>query len=111
MWGVVLAIIAMTYETSTLNLVDLAFTMTTYTYGPMIGLILLSIIGLNHANWTIPAVIVSVGLVAALNHPNWLGLPTEGAVLAWPWLFPIAAITTVGVAIGLDRLTTRNREL
>ena len=62
MWGVALAIIAMTYETSTLNLVDLAFTMTTYTYGPMIGLILLSIIGLNHANWAIPAVIVSVAL-------------------------------------------------
>ena len=109
-WGIALGVIAMTYENSSMNLVDLAFTMTTYTYGPMIGLILLSIIGLNHANRTIPAVIVSVGLVAVLNHPNWLGFTIEGAVLAWPWLSPIAAITTVGVAISLDRLTTRSRE-
>ena len=109
-WGIALGVIAMTYENSSMNLVDLAFTMTTYTYGPMIGLILLSIIGLNHANCTIPAVLVSVVLVAVLNHPNWLGFTIEGAVLAWPWLFPIAAITTVGVAISLDRMTTGSRE-
>ncbi len=97
----------MTYQTSELNLVDLAFTMTTYTYGPMFGLILLSIIGLRKAASCFPAVGFSILLVIILNHPGFIGLPYPSPLLAWPWLFPIATLCTLGIALGLDYLRDR----
>jgi len=106
-WGLVLAAMAVTYQTSELNLVDLAFTMTTYTYGPMFGLILLSIIGLRTSALCFPAVGFSILLVVGLNHPSFIGLPYAAPLLAWPWLFPIATLCTLGIALGLDHLRAR----
>ena len=107
-WGIVLAAMAVTYQTSELNLVDLAFTMTTYTYGPLFGLILLSIIGLREARSCFPAVGLSILIVVALNHPQLIGFSSAAPLLAWPWLFPIATLCTVGIALGLDQLKARS---
>ncbi|MGI9204364.1 MAG: sodium:solute symporter family transporter, partial [Woeseiaceae bacterium] len=42
-WGIVLAVMAWQFSASKLDIVTLAFSMTTYTWGPMLGLFLLSI--------------------------------------------------------------------
>ena len=43
-WGAVLAAMAWQFSASKLDIVTLAFSMTTYTWGPMLGLFLLSIL-------------------------------------------------------------------
>lgn len=110
-WGVVLSAMAWQFSASQLDLVTLAFSMTTYTWGPMLGLFVLSILSLRyrvaHAG---RAVIGSIVVVLLINEPEilnpMLGTLFSGPLLAWPWLFPIG--TAVCVLGGLrGRLTER----
>jgi SSS family solute:Na+ symporter len=95
-WGAVLATMAWQFSASELDLVTLAFSMTTYTWGPMLGLFLLSMVS---RRWQVAgvgkSVIASILLVLFINEPQLVN-PLFGTVystplLAWPWLFPIGA--------------------
>ncbi len=99
-WGIVLAAMAWQFSASELDLVTLAFSMTTYTWGPMLGLFVLSILArryrVAHVGW---AVMASIVVVLLINEPEILnpvfGTLFAGPLLAWPWLFPIGTLVCV----------------
>lgn len=96
-WGVVLAFMAWQFSASRVDLVTLAFTMTSYTYGPMLGIFLLSIIAPRYRIARLGvSVVFSVVVVLLLNEPQILnvafGTQFSGPLLAWPWLFPIGTL-------------------
>jgi len=104
LWGLILCLMAYAMADSRLNLIDLAFTMTTYTYGPLLGVMVMSMVGMRRGYLVIPAALVSIMLVVAINHPGLL-VPSkvdEGPLLAWPWLFPIGTISCLLLAYGSD---------
>jgi hypothetical protein len=94
------------------NLIDLAFGILTYTYGPLLGVLLAAIIP---GRRNIPGLFVGVALSmlgVALIRPelpqflSFIGLPGAAESLtalrpgiAFPWLFPINAAITLGFAL------------
>ncbi len=105
-WGLILCLMANGLANTRLNLIDLAFTMTTYTYGSLLGVMIMSIIGMRRGYLLVPAVVASISLVIIVNHPTLLfgsGLD-PGPLLAWPWLFPLGTISCVMFAYGGDLL-------
>ncbi len=104
LWGAVLALMAWQFSTSKLDIVTLAFSMTTYTWGPMLGLFLLSMAAPHYriAN-IVGGVVFSVLVVLFINEPQLLnplfGTLYSGPLLAWPWLFPIGTICCFAFAI------------
>lgn len=103
-WGVVLAFMAWQFSASKLDLVTLAFSMTTYTWGPMLGLFILSIIASRYRVAGVGrSVILSILIVLFINEPQLLnrllGTQFDGPLLAWPWLFPIGAMVCVTSAM------------
>lgn len=96
-WGVVLAVMAWQFSASKLDIVTLAFSMTTYTWGPMLGLFLLSMVTnrfrVAGIGWS---VLLSILVVLLINEPEVLnpifGTVYDSPLLAWPWLFPIGAL-------------------
>ncbi len=103
-WGGVLAFMAWQFSASELDLVNLAFSMTTYTYGPMLGIFLLSMAAPRYRVRGVgKAVIASVAVVLLINEPEILN-PVVGGdfsepLLAWPWLFPIGSLTCFALAL------------
>jgi Na+/proline symporter len=102
-WGAVLAFMAWQFSASKLDLVNLAFSMTTYTYGPMLGIFLLSIAAPKFRVARIGvSVLLSVFVVLLVNMPELLnpvfGTVYSGPLLAWPWLFPIGALVCFAAA-------------
>jgi Na+/proline symporter len=103
-WGALLGVTAWQFSQSTGDLITLAFSMTTYTLGPMLGLFILSLLSARYrvSNIT-PAVCVSVLVVLAVNEPELFTGVIEHSftspLLAWPWLFPIGTLVCVGLAI------------
>ena len=96
-WGSVLAFMAWQFSASQLDLVTLAFSMTTYTWGPTLGLFLLSIAAPNYRVSGIgKSVLFSLLVVLLINKPELLnpiiGTSFAEPLLAWPWLFPIGAL-------------------
>jgi len=103
-WGIVLALMAWQFSTSELDLVTLAFSMTTYTWGPMLGLFMLSMMARRYFVAGIgKAVMASIVVVLLINEPQILnsvfGAAFVGPLLAWPWLFPIGSLVCVGLSI------------
>ena len=102
-WGVVLAVMAWQFSATELDLVTLAFSMTTYTWGPMLGLFLLSMVAKKHRVAGVGrAVILSIIVVLFINEPELLN-PVLGTVyasplLAWPWLFPLGTAVCFAAA-------------
>jgi Na+/proline symporter len=102
-WGTVLAVMAWQFSASKLDLINLAFSMTTYTYGPMLGIFLLSIAAPKFRVERIgTSVLLSVFVVLLLNKPELMnpvfGTLFSGPPLAWPWLFPIGALVCFAAA-------------
>lgn len=96
-WGAVLASMAWQFSASKLDIVTLAFSMTTYTWGPMLGLFLLSMVVPRYRVARIgSSVIFSVIVVLIINEPEILnpvfGTAYTSPLLAWPWLFPIGTL-------------------
>ena len=96
-WGLVLAAIAWQFTKSGGDIITLAFSMTTYTLGPMLGLFLASLI--SHritVNGFTVAVAMSMAIILLINQPQLMNpvLATNfsAPLLAWPWLFPIGAL-------------------
>ncbi len=103
-WGAVLAIMAWQFSASKVDIVTLAFSMTTYTWGPMLGLFLLSILAKHYRVAGIGrSVVASIILVLLINEPEifnpLLGTSFESPLLAWPWLFPIGSMVCVGLSL------------
>ncbi len=103
LWGVILGFMAWQFSASELDLVTLAFSMTTYTWGPMLGLFMLSIAARRYRVSGIGgAVVTSIGIVLLINEPELLGflpgMDYSTPLLAWPWLFPIGALTCFALA-------------
>lgn len=97
------------------NLIDLAFGMVAYTYGPLLGILLAAILpGQRSLYGLITGVIISV-LVVAWVRPElpqflaWLGadafaitITETSPKIASPWFYPInAAITLLGACLPL----------
>lgn len=96
-WGAVLAFMAWQFSASQLDLVTLAFSMTTYTWGPMLGLFMLSMAAPYYRVTAIGrSVLFSIAVVLLINEPELLnvfpGLAFDGPLLAWPWLFPVGSL-------------------
>ena len=110
-WGVVLAVMAWQFSASKLDLVTLAFSMTTYTWGPMLGLFMLSVLA---RRWRVAgigrSVIASIVVVLFINEPELVnpifGTAFASPLLAWPWLFPIGSMVCVGLSLRGRRLET-----
>jgi len=103
-WGAVLAIMAWQFSASKLDIVTLAFSMTTYTWGPMLGLFLLSMLAKHYRVAGIGrSVVGSIIVVLLINEPEMFnplfGTSFEGPVLAWPWLFPVGSMVCVGLSL------------
>jgi hypothetical protein len=93
-----LAAIAALFDESGRNLIDLAFTMTTYTYGPLMALLILSLMGYRGRLYLASAIPTTLVFMIILNHPSLLsplGIIMTGPVIAWPWLFPIGTLLTL----------------
>ena len=96
-WGTVLAVMAWQFSASQLDIVTLAFSMTTYTWGPMLGLFVLSMVAPRFRVAGVGrSVIFSVIVVLLINEPEILnpvfGTTYSNPLLAWPWLFPIGTL-------------------
>lgn len=103
-WGLLLAVTAWELSKSQGDLITLAFSMTTYTLGPMLGLFILSLLSTRlRVGGIAPAVCISVLAVLVLNEPELFTPIIDHSntvpLLAWPWLFPIGALVCVALAI------------
>jgi len=103
-WGAVLAVMAWQFSASKLDIVTLAFSMTTYTWGPMLGLFILSILSTRYrVAGAGNAVMTSIVVVFFINEPEilnpLLGTLFASPLLAWPWLFPIGALLCVTLSL------------
>jgi Na+/proline symporter len=104
LWGAVLALMAWQFSASRLDLVTLAFSMTTYTWGPMLGLFLLSMAATRYRVAGVGrSVLASICIVLLINEPQIMN-PVFGTVftaplIAWPWLFPIGALTCFSLSL------------
>jgi hypothetical protein len=91
------------------NLIDLAFGMVAYTYGPVLGILLAAILpGKKTFAGILLGVVISVGLVAWMRpelpslletlglSPSWL--VDSRPMIAFPWMYPINALITFGCA-------------
>lgn len=108
-WGAVLAFMAWQFSASKLDLVTLAFSMTTYTWGPMLGVLLLSMIVPRYRVAAIGrSVVFSIVVIFLINKPEvlnpLLGSDYDGPLLAWPWLFPTGTLCCFLAAIRGPRL-------
>jgi SSS family solute:Na+ symporter len=103
-WGVVLAFMAWMFSATELDLITLAFSMTTYTWGPMLGLFLLSMAAPRYrVENIVRSVALSILVVLLINEPEILnpifGTAFGAPLLAWPWLFPIGTLVCFLTAI------------
>ena len=71
-WGAVLALMAWQFSATELDIVTLAFSMTTYTWGPMLGLFLLSMLAVRYrvstADTLEPSIMCSEVRTVLLEH-------------------------------------------
>ncbi len=116
LWGIALSVFAimlnMLYQRGDKNLIDFAFRMLSYTYGPMLGILLLAVFPVHRSTLGILiGTLISI-VLAALILPDvstaLRGMGLEDATpqqwFAWPWLFPINAGITFLCGWGLGRL-------
>lgn len=97
-------------EAKNKNLIDLAFGMVAYTYGPVLGILLAAILpGKKSFAGVLLGVAISVALVAAMRPElpsllNALGLPSAwlesiAPKIAFPWMYPVNAAITLGCSM------------
>lgn len=99
-WAVVLGGFAMLLAGSDERLIPLAFAMTAYTYGPMLGLFLLVLFVPRQRIVNAPlGVGVSLLGVLLIHNAQFFGLTTQRELVAFPWLFPLGALLCVGFAL------------
>ena len=99
-WGVVLGAFAFSLAGRGEQLVPLAFQMTTYTYGPMLGLFLLALfVPRARIHSLALGVAASMLGVMVVGNASQLGLAPPGGWVAFPWLFPLGGLLCVAFAM------------
>lgn len=99
-WGAVLGGFAVLLAGRGEQLVPLAFQMTAYTYGPMLGLFLLALFVPRERIHSIPlGVAASMLGVLAVDNAARLGWTDGGPLVAFPWLFPLGGLLCVTAAM------------
>jgi SSS family solute:Na+ symporter len=99
-WGVALGAFAALLAGRGEQLVPLAFQMTAYTYGPMLGLLLLALFVPRARIHSIPlGVAASMLGVLAVDNAARLGWTDGGPLVAFPWLFPLGGLLCVAVSM------------
>jgi Na+/proline symporter len=123
-WAVVLSGVAILLaggyaRSENKNLIDLAFGMVAYTYGPLLGILIAAILpGRRSLNGLVAGVVVSILIVAWVRPELRQMLASVGAgdfakllmesrpKIADPWFYPInTAITLLGACLPLGRMT------
>jgi len=99
-WGVILGAFALLVSGSGEALVPLAFAMTAYTYGPMLGLLLLALFVpvKRIGSATLGVVVSMVGVLLVHNAKNF-GFTDGTDLVAFPWLFPLGVLLCLGTAL------------
>ena len=99
-WAVILGGFALLLSGTDERLIPLAFAMTAYTYGPMLGLFLLALFVPKERIVSAPRG-VALALVGVLlvHNAQFFGLTTERELVAFPWLFPLGVALCVGFAL------------
>jgi SSS family transporter len=99
-WGLVLGAFAFSLAGRGEQLVPLAFQMTTYTYGPMLGLFLLALfVPRARIHSLALGVAASMLGVMVVGNASQLGLAPPGGWVAFPWLFPLGGLLCVAFAM------------
>jgi Na+/proline symporter len=99
-WGVVLGAFAFSLAGRGEQLVPLAFQMTAYTYGPMLGLFLLALfVPRARIHSLALGVAASMLGVMVVGNASQLGLAPPGGWVAFPWLFPLGGLLCVAFAM------------
>lgn len=116
-WGVLLSLVAIVLaagysENENKNLIDLAFGMVAYTYGPLLGILMAAILPGNRSLPGLFAGVITSILVVAWVRPELAqllsamgfdGISKEISEskppLAFPWFYPICALITLGGAM------------
>jgi SSS family solute:Na+ symporter len=99
-WGVILGGFAFSLAGRGEQLVPLAFQMTTYTYGPMLGLFVLALfVPRERIHSLALGVAVSMFGVMLVGNAAQLGLAPAGGWVAFPWLFPLGGSLCVAFAM------------
>jgi len=92
-WAVVLGGFALALSGSDERLIPLAFAMTAYTYGPMLGLFLLALFVPKERITSAPlGVAVALVGVLVVHNAQFFGLTTQREMVAFPWLFPLGVL-------------------
>lgn len=99
-WGVILGGFALSLAGRGEQLVPLAFQMTTYTYGPMLGLFLLALfVPRERIHSLALGVVASMAGVLLVGNAAQFGLAPAGGWVAFPWLFPLGGALCIGFAL------------
>lgn len=100
LWGIVLGAFALLVSGSGEALVPLAFAMTAYTYGPMLGLLLLALfVPVERIGSATLGVVVSMAGVLLVHNAKAFGFTEAVDLVAFPWLFPLGVLLCVGTAL------------
>lgn len=92
-WAIVLGGFAVALSGSDERLIPLAFAMTAYTYGPMLGLFLLALFVPKERITSAPlGVAVSLVGVLLVHNAQFFGFTEQRELVAFPWLFPLGAL-------------------
>jgi len=100
LWGGALAGFAIMLRGTDEGLIPLAFAMTSYTYGGLLGLFLMSaFVPRAYVRRPLLGVCISITGVVILDNAGVLGLSSGGKILAFPWLFPFGLAVCLAVAL------------
>jgi peptidoglycan/LPS O-acetylase OafA/YrhL len=99
-WGVALGGFAIMLGGTDERLIPLAFAMTAYTYGSMLGLFLMALfIPKRYIRQPALGVAASIVGVLVIDNASVFGLVESGKLVAFPWLFPLGLGLCLGVAL------------
>lgn len=99
-WGLLLGAFALSLAGTDRGLIPLAFAMTAYTYGPMLGLLLLALfVPAGRAVNAPLGVGASLLGVLVVHNAGALGLTSRPELVAFPWLFPFGVLLCVVFAL------------
>lgn len=90
LWAIALGGFAVMLTGNETGLVPLAFSMTAYTYGPMLGVFLLALFAPHRV------ISAPLGVIASIAVVLWLD---QSTAIAFPWLFPAGVLTCVLMAL------------
>jgi len=97
-WGLVLAVfaIALDFMRGDINIVNLAFGMVAYTYGPLLGILFLALLGRKISIWSMLAGILASLLVTLCFRPDIYQIALNLNLTDVPTLTQLALVNDLG---------------